>query len=694
MSSIFKIRVTGGRQQTPDLDQVRACLPYLTSPEHLVMVQVLPSAKFEYCAGNAPDQVIRAVQRLCEQHDPIGVYITLNPIDETTMTVSAARNDDICARHHLLIDIDRAGGTGTNASEAERDQIFAISKQVIALLVDQYRWPEPVVIDSGNGVHIDFRIDLPNDDDTKQALKLFLRALGRRFDNQAIKIDASVYDARRIRKLPGTMSCKGPASDERPHRMAKVLSAPSVADYHANLVTRDQILTATLSAEGAKPGQKSSLVVPATSNTSGQSYLQAILDRELGQLLRTPEGERHAALFRAAANFGNLVVGGYISREMAEAHLTNAADTWKGDRAADARTIRDGLDKGLLTPRVLPEQAKPTASPITAGLPVGPTSEKPTVTFYEDDTLDRLDIPPARWAVPGLLSEGLSILAGKPKLGKSWLALNLALTIANGAKALGDAQTEPGDVLYLALEDRLRRIQDRSRKVRAGLNLEATNRLVWSCEFPRMHQGGLDEIKKWIDSRSRPRLIVLDVWAKFKPPTKANGNQYEQDYEYAGALKALGDSTGISILALHHCKKAVAEDVVDEISGTHGLAGCADGMVIMSRHRGENEAKLFLTGRDIEEKEIVCKFDPVKFTWTNLGDSKTVVEGELQSKIYQFLQGNPLTFFTSAEIADCIEHNRENTRVTLYKMHKAGLIRKSGTKFGFLVHGTNDTESF
>src|SRR5262249_34565487 len=145
-------------------------------------------------------------------------------------------------------------------------------------------------------------------------------------------------------------------------------------------------------------------------------------------------------------------------------------------------------------------------------------------------------------AIPGLLSEGLSILAGKPKMGKSFLALNLAMTIAAGGKALGDIETVAGDVLYMALEDRLRRVQVRARKMLAGLGGGARPPRHVAVSWPRQEQGGLDHLSRWLDAADNPRLVIIDVVAKFRTASTGRRNVYEEDYEVLSQIKDVLDA--------------------------------------------------------------------------------------------------------------------------------------------------------
>ena len=246
--------------------------------------------------------------------------------------------------------------------------------------------------------------------------------------------------------------------------------------------------------------------------------------------------------------------------------------------------------------------------------PESPPANTPAPTIYPLPDLLGMNIPPAKWIVPGLLSEGLTILAGKPKLGKSWLALNLALTIAAGGTALGSTPVDAAPVLYLSLEDRLRRVQDRARKVLSGLALPAPVILDVSIEWVRADLGGLSHMADWLAEKGKGSFVIIDVWAKFRPVSLGGRSAYDQDYEHVGALKKVIDAYESSAMLIMHCKKAKADDVLDEVSGTLGLAGSTDGTLVLTRSRSELEAELFVTGRDVEEKSLVLEFDPKGFT--------------------------------------------------------------------------------
>lgn len=308
------------------------------------------------------------------------------------------------------------------------------------------------------------------------------------------------------------------------------------------------------------------------------------------------------------------------------------------------------------------------------------SAERPLEILCLPELLAR-DFPEPRWAVPGLLSEGLTILAGKPKLGKSWLALNLGLTIAAGGMALGTTKVVAGDVLYLSLEDRWRRIQDRARKVLHGIGCAASARLHVAVEWPRQDQGGLAAIEKWIKRVERPTLVIVDVWAKFRPIVKGgNRNAYEQDYEQVSEFKRAMDDNRVSAAVVHHCKKAKSEDALEEVSGTNGIAGSADGILVLTRARSENEAELFMTGRDIEEAQLALEFDPKSFVWKSLGRANDRTDSKLKAALLDVFKSNLGTVLSANELALKLgitdDGKKHYMRTLLSRMDDAGDIER------------------
>lgn len=246
------------------------------------------------------------------------------------------------------------------------------------------------------------------------------------------------------------------------------------------------------------------------------------------------------------------------------------------------------------------------------------------------------EFPPIRWAVDGVLADGLNLLAGSPKVGKSWLALGIGIAVAAGGRALGTIPVEQGDALYLALEDPPRRLKRRLELILgdetapAGLDL-------WT-ECPRLPEGA-DEIRRWLDAHPSARYLAVDVFAKFRPVSDQKAGAYENDYLATLALKQIADEYGVCVAIVHHTRKQSADDWTDSISGTNGLAGGADGLLVLRRQRGAAAAELLVTGRDVEESTRALSFAPDLGAWTLLdGPAEDYTLGETRRAVLHLLR--------------------------------------------------------
>lgn len=215
--------------------------------------------------------------------------------------------------------------------------------------------------------------------------------------------------------------------------------------------------------------------------------------------------------------------------------------------------------------------------------------------------LDAQDFPPLKYAVDGLLPEGFSLLIGPPKAGKSWLALGILLAIASGQKAVGRIPMgAKRRVLYLALEDGDRRMQDRCR------NLLGDEPIPPLFHYLTQVQPGMvvATIEAFLAVYPDTALVIIDTLGKVMPPSQPGESAYQRDYRVAGRLKVIADQRpGLAVVVLHHDRKATADDFVDSVSGTHGLAGAADTIIVLARQRQADEAVLKVTGRDVPEAE-------------------------------------------------------------------------------------------
>ncbi len=297
-------------------------------------------------------------------------------------------------------------------------------------------------------------------------------------------------------------------------------------------------------------------------------------------------------------------------------------------------------------------------------------------TFTAADLMAE-ELPEVMWIVRGILPEGVTILAGKPKLGKSWLAYGLGVAVASGGVALGSKPVERGEVLYLALEDNRRRLQKRLKKLLNGGTAPAG--LHIATDWPRMDEGGAEALEEWLGEHPDARLVVVDILKKVRPRVSAQRSVYEGDYEALEAMQKTAGEYGIGILVVHHLRKMGASDPLDEISGSTGLSGGADGILVLKRDRGRADAYLHVTGREIEEEaELALRWDANLASWALAGDAEEYRRSEERGAILEALResGGPMS---PKEVADELEKNPSTVRTLLRKMADAGLVvGKSG----------------
>lgn len=218
--------------------------------------------------------------------------------------------------------------------------------------------------------------------------------------------------------------------------------------------------------------------------------------------------------------------------------------------------------------------------------------------------------PPTRWAVNGLIPTGAILLSGTFKIGKSWMMLQLTDCVSRGKPFLGH-ETNPGVVLYLALEDGPARIQRRARTM--GITL-AENVYVFNAWLPG--NDGLLSLDAWLDAHP-VRLIIIDTLSRWHDDFHGS-DIWMRDTKRIADLKGIADLHDTTVLIVHHRSKATRDDIHQSVAGTNALQGAADGSLLLDKKRSENTAKLSILGRDIQEAELALEFMPESCTWKTL----------------------------------------------------------------------------
>jgi hypothetical protein len=287
--------------------------------------------------------------------------------------------------------------------------------------------------------------------------------------------------------------------------------------------------------------------------------------------------------------------------------------------------------------------------------------------------------PEVKYVTPGIFPEGVILLASRPKLGKSWLLLQITTAIASGTVTLV-ASDHPvqGDVLYLALEDTPRRLQRRLTKYFGAQRETWPKRLALFTTWRRLDQGGLDDLREWCRSVAKPTLIAIDTLKKVRPPKRNKQSDYDADYEACeGLMEVAKEFPGLSIIVAHHDRKMDAEDVFDTVSGTLGLTGGVDTIALLKR--SSKGTTLHAEGRDlVDAVEKAVSFDRETCRWMILGEAVEVQRSGERARVLAALVDLP-DGLTVLEIQAAAQlHNRGATDMLLSRMAQDGDIYRVG----------------
>lgn len=227
-----------------------------------------------------------------------------------------------------------------------------------------------------------------------------------------------------------------------------------------------------------------------------------------------------------------------------------------------------------------------------------------------------MNLPTQSYLVEPILPSGLFLLAGSPKIGKSWFVLQLGIAISNGTEFLG-FKTQQSKVLYLCLEDTYQRIQNRL----IDYEDESLDNIEFTMQANKLDNGLVKELDHYVAEHGKTKLIIIDTLQKIRT-VRGDGYTYGQDYKEINILNEFVNRTGVSILLVHHLRKMKADDPFEEISGTTGIAGAVDGMYVMKKNKeSRNGINLTATGRDILSFDLKISFNEETHHWELLEKS-------------------------------------------------------------------------
>jgi hypothetical protein len=273
----------------------------------------------------------------------------------------------------------------------------------------------------------------------------------------------------------------------------------------------------------------------------------------------------------------------------------------------------------------------------------GDQDEKTTWSLAE--LLDA-DFPEPTWTVPELIPVGLVSLAGRPKIGKSWMALQLAIAVASGGYFLGKA-VDQAEVLYLAFEDPGRRLKARVKQI--GVERDAP--ITFMTEFRPLDGDGLNDLYIHVSS-GRYKLVVVDTFGRSLTAGKLEIKDYSDNVAVLSPLQKMAQKYAVTILLVDHHSKINGDNPITDLIGSIGKSATFDCVIGIYREQGKQGAKLMIVGRDQDDVDLAIEFDPVTGCWQSLGDRRSVYQANVLDAIKHLVDQNELA--TTKAIAEYI----------------------------------------
>lgn len=340
---------------------------------------------------------------------------------------------------------------------------------------------------------------------------------------------------------------------------------------------------------------------------------------------------------------------------------------WQGasqELVARARTLED---RGYVRPGT------------AAALAGRPEAAPPEPEGIDAVDLLALQLDPLRMVVPDLLPEGTVILAAPPKVGKSCLVYQLVVEVAIGGELLG-RRVAPGSCLYLALEDGRRRGQDRLRTALAGRTLPRGRlEIRWSAR--RIGEGLEQDLVAWLDAHPDAAVVAIDTLQKVRPRSSGKRGAYEVDVDDLGRLQATFRDRRVALVIVHHARKEASDDFVQSVSGTYGVTGSADAILVIRRKRLEAFGMLLTTGRDIPDAEVSVRFDEGR--WTLAPEMLAQASFE-RAEVFKAIETAGRPIFPAA-IAANLGMERTSVQHMVEKLVERGAVAR--TKGGYIAVG-------
>lgn len=629
--------------------------------------------------------------------DPRGLnmYITINKVNDGCysreqhdcfrQTDLTTHDNEIDSYEWLFIDLDPKRVSDVSSTETELEYAKELADKVY-IYMKSLGFQEPLRALSGNGHHLLYKIDIPNTVESKKLIERCLVNLSSMFDNDKVKIDIINHNQARVCKLYGTLAQKGSNTKTRPHRMSKITYIPD--EIKTNRIELLNVLAGELP-EAPKATRR-------TTNYSNEFDIEdwmaehglepmganAGTDCTIYPLANCPFDHSHTD--------GDSKIFKYTNGAIAFKchHNSCRGKTWQDVRellepgAYDNKNeeIERAIEEGWQRHKqYLIVQKTDNVEKVKKGLP--------KLTAISAFDLQNKEFEERYYAVQNMIPEGETVIAAPPKTGKSWLMLDMCLKVAEGKPFLG-FDTKQSDTLYLALEDGDSFEQERLNIVTGGAQAPKNFHFVFSNVMP-MNEGFLLQLEELLKVFPNIKVVVIDTLQFVKYRQGKSESAYECDYRTGRDLKEFAEKNHLAIVVVTHTTKMIhMEDEMSNVSGTNGVTGAADAVIVLSKEkRTDKEAKMFITGRKVRQSMHSVKFDDSKCCWVYGGIAEVTDRDQQETKEREMLYSNSNIRAAVIEIARNLTEpwqGRAGAIVDLALKHGIGLKETNKEIGGFL----------
>lgn len=684
--------------------EIEAALAAIVPLGAVFEIRLLSDRKGRVDSGyfTAPAYAASAIAALDNMYK--GIYVTPNPVNPDLLARAANRinpwaqvttmDPDILRRHWLLVDCDPVRPTGISATDAEHAAALARVQTIKNALSLLWGFCDPIEGDSGNGGHLMYPMNEPNTEQVRDDIARFLKCLRVKFGDKAIDVDTTVFNAARIWKVPGTWARKGDSTPDRPHRKARIIQGA----HHLSIVSMKHLNAFSDAHEHLLPqGQQSNGRIAALKNATeypdDERKYKQLNDHAMRRVQEWvpvffPDARPYKEGFRvASADIGRLFeeditihpwplgikdFGSADQGDSTEGRRTPigllAEFCFNGDKELAARRLADTLKLPVSEFDTIPIPMQPMNGLALPGI----DSPRPRISFKSIRSiadLQAMEMKDQKFIINGVLPTGNILFQARPKMRKTFLALQLGMAIATGGRFL-EWTCNQGDVLFLGLEDNQRRLRSRIKLLRtfdmqaldlsgfrywtggmdydAGGQLRVTNpeeAAELRDKFPQ-GEAGVDALDQYLDEFPLTSTIFVDTLARFRGSSNSR-DIYQRDYDMMMPITTLAARRGVLVMPIHHEKKGNAGrdddggDFIEDVNGSSGITGGVDGVMAIKGRRGvqdgPEERKLYLSGRDIPF-DFVCdmRFDAERGGWL------TAARQDAKLAVIELLQRHPL----------------------------------------------------